>query len=356
MTIDTSATLGGASAQAALIDGISAVIAKATGAPADHVHINLRTGATMTWGSKLGGVGGNPHTTQVRITVTEKYPDATKLQIVAEAGPLLAPCSPPATTQYYFEQTNLSNLAIDGALLGTTAAKKEKAEKPKKEEKAKKDAPKKEEKAAPSEADKEKKAAEKKLAKVVKEGGKKGVEIEGARDMAGLDFFCTTMDEPDGDLDLLVTAMKAANAEPEEGSEERKGCSGPIGKMFFSAGAKQLAMVAYVPSGDVGKVEAGKVNSQPWMEAVIGHAEFAGRGKVVAAAAPAESPSGGEVVTAVVASDGDAGKFALKDKDVAMAAAQTFLRERGAFPEDTGDSDDDEVAFGDDAFDEINGW
>jgi len=236
--------------------------------------------------------------------------------------------------------------------------KKEKKEKPAKEAKEapKKEAPKKEEKAAPSEADKEKKAAEKKLAKVIKEGGKKGVEIEGARDMAGLDFFCTTMDEPDGDLDLLLTAMKAANAEPEEGSEERKGCSGPIGKMFFSAGAKQLAMVAYVPSGDVGKVEAGKVNSQPWMEAVIGHAEFAGRGKVVAAAAPAESPSGGEVVTAVVASDADAGKFALKDKDVAMAAAQTFLRERGAFPEDTGDSDDDEVAFGDDAFDEINGW
>ena len=31
-----------------------------------------------------------------------------------------------------------------------------------------------------------------------RQGGKKGVEIEGASDMGGLDFFCTTMDLPDG--------------------------------------------------------------------------------------------------------------------------------------------------------------
>ena len=34
--------------------------------------------------------------------------------------------------------------------------------------------------------------------------GKKGVEIEGASDMGGLDFFCTTMELPDGDTDLLL--------------------------------------------------------------------------------------------------------------------------------------------------------
>ena len=39
---------------------------------------------------------------------------------------------------------------------------------------------------------------EKFLAKIIKEGGKKGVEIEGASDMGGLDFFCTTMELPDG--------------------------------------------------------------------------------------------------------------------------------------------------------------
>ena len=36
-----------------------------------------------------------------------------------------------------------------------------------------------------------------------------------------------------------------------------------------------------------------------------------------------------------------------------MAAAFSFLREHGAFPEDDGDDDDDEPCFGDDAFDNI---
>ena len=51
-------------------------------------------------------------------------------------------------------------------------------------------------------------------------------------------------------------------------------------------------------------------------------------------AAAAESPKGGKTVCAVVLSDPDKGKFALKDKDAAMAAAFDFLRSKGAFPED----------------------
>lgn len=45
-------------------------------------------------------------------------------------------------------------------------------------------------------------------------------------------------------------------------------------------------------------------------------------------AAPAVSPKGGKVVVAEVASDPDKGKFAIKDKDAAMAAAFNFLREK----------------------------
>merc|ERR1712159_512157 len=43
----------------------------------------------------------------------------------------------------------------------------------------------------------------KQLKKVIKEGGKRGVEIEGAADMGGLCYFCTSMDEPSGDLEFL---------------------------------------------------------------------------------------------------------------------------------------------------------
>lgn len=95
------------------------------------------------------------------------------------------------------------------------------------------------------------KAAEKLKKAVLKEGGKKGVEIEGASDMGGLAFFCTTIESSDGDLELLGLAMEAMNAQPDAAAEERKGCSAHVGKMIFSAGKDQLAIVAYVPSDKV---------------------------------------------------------------------------------------------------------
>ena len=90
----------------------------------------------------------------------------------------------------------------------------------------------------------EKKFDEKKLKKVIKEGGKRGVEIEGAADMGGLQFFCTKVDEPEGDIDLLLESMKAMNVQADPEDEERKGCSGHIGKMvrlfLYNRDATQL--------------------------------------------------------------------------------------------------------------------
>ena len=88
--------------------------------------------------------------------------------------------------------------------------------------------------------DKKAKELEKLRKKVIKEGGKKGVEIEGASDMGGLEFFCTTIESPDGDVELLLLAMTAMNAPADpDNAEERKGCSGHVGKMIFSAGVDQ---------------------------------------------------------------------------------------------------------------------
>merc|ERR1712178_297382 len=95
-------------------------------------------------------------------------------------------------------------------------------------------------------------------------GGKRGVEIEGAADMGGLQFFSTSVDEPEGDLDLLVESMKAMNAQPVPGDEERKGCSGHIGKMIFSAGTEQLAVVAYVPEDKVGELSC-----EEWLQTTL---------------------------------------------------------------------------------------
>jgi glutathione S-transferase len=197
------------------------------------------------------------------------------------------------------------------------------------------------------------KAKDKLLKTVIKEGGKKGVEIEGAAEMGGLDFFCTTIESPEGDQELLLTAMQAMNADPDPLAEERKGCSGFVGKMIFSAGTAQLAIVAYVPKPESNK-SSEKVDVTAWIkhvaEAVGGtvtNEKMAAPDTFVNEGKPFPCPHGGYLAEAVVVSNPEAGKYAIKDKDTAMAAAFAYLRSHGAFPEDTGD-DDDEMVFGDD--------
>eukprot|EP00811_Abedinium_folium_P032018 NODE_5253_length_1792_cov_3.533934.p1 GENE.NODE_5253_length_1792_cov_3.533934~~NODE_5253_length_1792_cov_3.533934.p1 ORF type:complete len:526 (-),score=177.18 NODE_5253_length_1792_cov_3.533934:125-1702(-) len=170
------------------------------------------------------------------------------------------------------------------------------------------------------------------LKKVVKEGGKRGVEIEGAADMGGLGYFCTSVDEPAGDLEMMDACMEAMNAEVVPGEEERKGGSGKIGKMIFSAGTDQLAIVAYVPVDKKAEVDATE-----WMRKVV-------------ALHGGELASGCSDVYArgFVKADGNKGKFPLKMKEPSITEAIGFLKAKGVFPDN--DSDDDEMVFGDDDF------
>merc|ERR1712230_259336 len=82
--------------------------------------------------------------------------------------------------------------------------------------------------------------------------------------MGGLQFFSTSVDEPEGDLNLLLESMNAMNAEAVPGEEERKGCSGHIGKMIFSAGTEQLAIVAYVP-----EAKQSELSCEEWIAKVL---------------------------------------------------------------------------------------
>merc|ERR1712232_520073 len=102
------------------------------------------------------------------------------------------------------------------------------------------------------------------LKKAIKEGGKRGVEIEGAADMGGLQFFCTAVETPEGDMEMLLECVKAMNAKSDPTEEERKGGSGHIGKMVFSAGPERLAVVAYVPE----EKQADLVCTE-WLEKVL---------------------------------------------------------------------------------------
>lgn len=185
------------------------------------------------------------------------------------------------------------------------------------------------------------KEAEKKLKKVIKEGGKKGVEIEGASVMAGLEFFTTQLDEPDGDMAMLVEGMKAMNAEPDPNNdEERKGGAGGVGKIVFSAGSTELLMVCNVPGKQLSKVD-----QKEWLTHVA--SSVGGTlDKTIPAASPAEKENTGDLMTAVAKGNADKGEFPIKMKDVALSASIAFLRSKGAFPDD--DDDDDDMVFGDD--------
>merc|ERR1712232_335006 len=173
----------------------------------------------------------------------------------------------------------------------------------------------------------------KKIKKVVKEGGKRGVEIEGAADMGGLAFFCTSVDEPDGDLELLGKCVEAMNAKSDPTEEERKGGSGHIGKMVFSAGSEQLAIVAYVPDD-----KQTELSCEEWLQQCL--SLYPG-GKLESKSATYSS--------GVIKADADKNIFPLKIREGLILEANNFLRKKGLFPEDDGNDDDDYV-FGDDDF------
>jgi len=175
----------------------------------------------------------------------------------------------------------------------------------------------------------------KKMKTIIKEGGKRGVEIEGAADMGGLQFFCTTMLEPAGDADMLYESMRAMNEKSDPSEEERKGGSGRIGKLLTSVNQDntKLALVAYCPPAKHGELKADQ-----WMQDLL---KELGGGELVF----------GDAYTAkaTIANDPEKGVFVLKLKDNAISMAINYLKGKGLFPDKTDDSDD-EFVFGDDDF------
>jgi hypothetical protein len=176
---------------------------------------------------------------------------------------------------------------------------------------------------------------EKKMKKIVKEGGKRGVEIEGAADMGGLQFFCTTMQEPNGDVDLLYESLKAMNAKSDANEEERKGGSGRVGKMLVSPDQdnSKLALVAYCPPAKQGVLKADQ-----WMKDMV---KALGGGDIVFSDATTAKME--------IKNNADKGLFVLKLKDSAITESINYLKCKGLFP-DNKDDDDSDYVFGDDDF------
>jgi len=239
---------------------------------------------------------------------------------------------------YFAEKAGVAAPAVE-------AAPSKKDSKKEKKEKAKKAAaaPKEEKKADP---EAEKKIRDKKVKAIEKEGGKKGVEIEGASDMGGLAFFCTTLMEPDGDAEDVKLGFTAMNADPPtDPEEERRGGAGNVGKMVFSAGADYLQLICNVPE----ELQKDKVmddrtrmamNATDWVNFVLAKFEKESPGLT----ASADSTSG--LAYGTIPAKKDMGFFPLKIKDDAMSFAYQMLRERKCF--DDKDSSDGPVAVNSD--------
>jgi len=153
--------------------------------------------------------------------------------------------------------------------------------------------------------------------RVAKEGSRCGKEISVNAKACGMAFFCTAVAEPQGNFRLLEESLEAMNAE----------CA-DIGKMLFSDGPDQLAVVACIPD-----VLVAVLNCEDWLQAV----KHAIGGTVVES-----TGTFGKLV--VPASDGT---YPIKLKEPGITAAIRILKEKGLF---AAEDDEDEYVFGDDDF------
>ena len=127
-------------------------------------------------------------------------------------------------------------------------------------------------------------------------------------------------------------AMDAMNVEVEPDAEERKGGSGHIGKMIFSASNDQLAVVAHVP-----KELVEKINCKEWVESVVAFINEPDATEVL--------PGICETKGAFVVKGKPGITFPIKLKDTGLAGAFTYLRSKKCFPES---ESEDDYCFGDD--------
>lgn len=201
----------------------------------------------------------------------------------------------------------------------------------------------------PDDAVLEKKKREKLIAKVEKEGGKKGVEVEGAADLGGLAFFCTYVMEPDGDMDLLEMCFAAMNAEPDPTAEERRGGASGVGKIVFSAGQRQLSLVCNVPydkttdtpNSDPEKPPMMAMHAAEWVQGVLEPFKDEIKGNV--SVWPLSTSEFAKASVELNDEDIAAGTATIRLKDEMMKRAYQILNEKNCFEDDGNDGESDVI-------------
>jgi hypothetical protein len=157
---------------------------------------------------------------------------------------------------------------------------------------------------------------EKIRASAIKESVKLGMDLTGASEMGGTEFFVTTLHNVDGNFELLMDAKKALMEE----------CT-TVGVILLSASKAQLVACCIVP-----EALSTVIPADEW----LAHA-FKAVGATVSDGATATYAEG--IITP------KEGQFAIKLKDAVQQGGVEVLRQKGKIIDS--DSEDDMV-FGDD--------
>ena len=151
-----------------------------------------------------------------------------------------------------------------------------------------------------------------------KEGAKLGMDLVGASEMGGTEFFCTTIINAEGNFEVLTAAKDSMLEE----------LTASVGVVIVSAGVHSLSAWCVVPAD-----KAEVVPANEWLGAAV-------------AAVGGKLHDGASATHASFQITPKEGEFAIKMKDVAIGAALDVLRKKGKLADDS-DSGDDYI-FGDD--------
>jgi hypothetical protein len=151
-----------------------------------------------------------------------------------------------------------------------------------------------------------------------KEGSKLGIDLVGASEMGGTEFFCTTIVNAEGNFEILTAAKDAMLEE----------LTASVGVILVSAGVPTLSAWCVVPED-----KADVVPADEWLGTAV-------------KAVGGELHSGATKTHASAVINPKEGEFAIKLKDAVIAAALNVLRAKGKLADDSDSGDD--ICFGDD--------
>jgi hypothetical protein len=175
----------------------------------------------------------------------------------------------------------------------------------------------------------------KQLKKVKQEASQKASQIN----KSGLPFFCTLMEEPQGDIKALLEAMETINTVIKKPNGEIVRDVSQVGKLLISVNDDQMSIVTYVPNGLYENFTA-----KSWTDSILDLYNL----KTVSCS-DCTNYDKDDNAFLIIPNQPDKNIYVFKLRDEIISKEYAKLRSNGLIPPLK--EDDDETLLGDDAFD-----